>query len=574
MAVFARLLREIKPYWRTLLLATVLTFATAGIQLLPPLFQRWIIDDAIAAGDYRRLVWLVVGLVVVYLLRSVVESADMYVRHVFGQKFVYDLRLRLYDHLQRLSLSFFESRQTGELMSRLTNDVRALEQLVTHSAEFIIVDTLRLAGIIVLLLVLDSRLALWAMLPIPCLVVILRWFNTRIRPIYKRIRKDLGGINAELEENLAGIRVIQAYSQEDREYGRFEIETKKYLTDTIQAISRWSTVFPGVHFLAAAGTALVLGIGAVMVMQGQMTLGTLVAFVSYTAMFLEPINRLVEIDNSIQEAIAGGERIYEVLDSTSDIADAPDAREVPVVRGEISFEDVSFAYGGGGGEVLHNVCFSVRPGEMVALVGRSGAGKTSIANLVARFYDPTAGRVTIDGIDLRAMTLRSLRRHVVIVLQDTFLFNASVRENLLYGREEASEDEMIAAARAAYAHDFIVELPDGYDTQIGERGVKLSGGQKQRLALARAIMTDPRIIILDEATSSVDAEAEYWIQRALVEVLKGRTALVIAHRLSTIRNADKIIALEQGRIVEVGEHETLLEQEGLYSRLYEHQRRV
>jgi ABC-type multidrug transport system fused ATPase/permease subunit len=573
MSIFTRLIRDLKPYWKTLLLAIVLTFITAGIQLVPPLFQRRIIDDALISRDIQQIIWLVVALVGIYLLSSVVNGIDQYIRHVLGQKFIYDLRLRLYDHLQRLSLSFFEKRQTGELMSRLTNDVRALEQLVTHSAEFIIVDTLRLTGVIVLLLVMKWELALWTFLPMPFLAIILRWFNTRIRPIYRQIRRDLGAINAELEENLAGIRVVQAYSQEDQELERFERETRNYFSDTVKAIVKWSTVFPGVRFISSAGAALILGIGAWMVTQDQLSLGTLVAFLSYSAMLLEPINRLTEIDNAIQEAIAAGERIYELLDSESEIVNRPSARSLDQVRGEVEFDHVSFSYEAGD-RVLHDVSFTVEPGQMIALVGPSGAGKTSIANLVARFYDPLEGSVRLDGIDVRDITLRDLRRHVVTVLQDTFLFSGSVRENLVYGRNEATEEEMLTAAKAAYAHDFITQLPAGYDTQIGERGVRLSGGQKQRLALARAIITDPKVIILDEATSSVDAEAEHWIQRALTQVLQGRTSIVIAHRLSTIRNADKIIALEDGRIVEVGAHDALMKQDGLYSQLYQRQSQV
>ena len=417
------------------------------------------------------------------------------------------------------------------------------------------------------------QLALWAFAPIPILAIILRWFNTRIRPIYRRIRQDLGGINAELEENLAGIRVVQAYGQEDQELAQFERETRRYYSDTVKAIVQWSTVFPGVRFISSTGAALILGFGAWMVIQDQLSLGTLVAFLSYSAMLLEPVNRLTEIDNAVQEAIAAGERIYELLDSESEIVDRPSARLLDDVRGEIQFNHVSFSYRAGE-RVLHDVSFTVEPGQMVALVGPSGAGKTSIANLVARFYDPSNGSVHLDGIDVRDITLRSLRRHVVTVLQDTFLFSGSVRETLLYGRNDATEEEMLTAAKAAYAHDFIMQFPEGYDTQVGERGVRLSGGQKQRLALARAIITDPRVIILDEATSSVDAEAEYWIQRALTQVLQGRTSIVIAHRLSTIRNADKIIALEDGRIVEVGVHDVLMKQDGLYSQLYQRQSRV
>jgi ABC-type multidrug transport system fused ATPase/permease subunit len=324
------------------------------------------------------------------------------------------------------------------------------------------------------------------------------------------------------------------------------------------------------RFLSTLGGVLVLGFGARMVVNGQVSLGTLVAFTSYIISFYDPLRRLTQVDDVFQQTIASGERIFELLDEESDIRDAPDAAALDEIEGDVVFDDVHFRYGDGD-EVLHDVEFHMAPGEVVALVGPSGAGKTSIANLLCRFYDPIHGRILVDGHDLRQLQIRSLRRHVAVVLQDTFLFNTTVRENLLYGEPDASEETMIAAAKTAYAHEFVEQLPEGYDTEIGERGVKLSGGQKQRLALARAILADPRILILDEATSSVDAEAEYLIQQALEEVMKGRTSLVIAHRLSTIRNADKIIALEEGRIREIGDHRGLLAQGGLYSQLYQRQ---
>lgn len=569
MHALKRLAGYLGPYWKTLIATCILLVLETGLNLLPPLFQRAIIDGVIGNRDLSRLGWLVAGMVGVYALIGLAEFGDQYIRHALGERFLFDLRVRIYDYLQRLSLSFFERTSTGELMSRVTNDVNALEQFITHGVVLTAIDLLRLAGASAVLLALNWKLALVVLFTVPIIALALRRYNRYVRPIYRRVRDRLGDINTRLQDNLAGMRVVQAFGREDAELERFRNVSERYYYERVRAIRAWSSFFPAIYFISALGGVAVLGLGAHMVVGEQVTLGTLVAFLSYITSFYDPLRRLTDVDNTFQQAIAAADRIFELLDEKPAICDAPDAIELDRVRGELVFEDVHFYYSDN--KVLHDIEFRAEPGQVVALVGPSGAGKTSIAHLVCRFYDPTQGRILLDGHDLRRLKLKSLRRQVAVVLQDTFLFNASVRENLLYGKPDATDKEIMAAAQAAYAHEFIEQLPQGYDTEIGERGVKLSGGQRQRLALARAILADPRILILDEATSSVDAEAEYLIQQALEAVMKGRTSLVIAHRLSTIRNADKIIALDGGRIREIGNHRELLARGGLYSQLYQRQ---
>ena len=580
LSTFGRLLEFLRPHWRKVATGISCLVATTLILLIPPLRYRYIVDEILSKeGSHdarlRALAAVTLGLVLLYVVVAVLNRTRALIMHVLGEAFILDLRRRMYGHLQKLSLSFFESRQTGEIMSRVTNDSEVVEEFVTHAADTLVADALNVVAITVILFRLSAPLAVEAMLPVPVIALITYRYNRRVRKIYRATRERLADMNAKLQDNLSGIRVIKSFAREDHEHGRFSHEAEEFYRMRVNAIRLWTLFMPLTGLIVSLGVVLMWWYGGRMIVLhlGGITLGTVIAFVVYINMFYQPVANIARVTDTVQRALAAADRIFEVLDTEPDLTDAPDAIEIPPIRGAVTFENVHFKYATGE-EVLRDISMHAEPGQIVALVGRSGAGKTSIVNLIPRFYDPSIGRVLVDGIDVRTVTQQSLRRQIGIVLQDTFLFNGTVRENILYGRLEASEEEMLAAAKAAHAHDFILDLPDGYDTEIGERGVKLSGGQKQRLAIARAILADPRILILDEATSSVDSESEYLIHRAMDRLMQGRTTFVIAHRLSTVKHADMIVTLEGGRIVEVGDHKSLLERDGTYTQMYEMQYRL
>ncbi len=575
---FVRLVDYLKPHKGSVAIGVTANIGLGLIALIPPLIYRRITDgvilsDAPAAQRTHTLLLCAAGAMLAYAASALLVFCRSFVMHVLGEKIILELRRSIFSRLQMLSLSYFDSRQTGEIMSRVTNDSEVVESFVNHAADTLISDVIKLFAMVTVMFIVSPTLAAIALVPVPILFVLAFRFSKRVRPLYRRIRERLADINAGIQERISGIRVVKSFAREEYEYGRFDAEASSYYDARVNAVKQWASFFPQVDLLVRSGIVAIWAVGALLVMRGQTTMGTLVMFHSYLGMLYEPVGNLARINDTIQRSLAAAERIFEVVDEQPAIQDAPDAVKIGRIQGRVELENVSFRYEDGE-EVLKEVSLTAEPGQIVALVGRSGAGKTSIVNLIPRFYDPIAGRVLIDGTDIRTVTQASLRRQVAMVLQDTFLFNGTVSENIRYGKLEATDEEVREAARIANAEEFILEMPSGYETEIGERGIKLSGGQKQRLAIARAVLADPRILILDEATSSVDSESEYLIHRAMDRLMEGRTTFVIAHRLSTIKHAGQIIALEHGRIVEAGDHSTLLDADGVYSQMYATQFRL
>ena len=572
-AVLRRLLAELRPHGPTLLSALGFVIVAALAQAAGPWLVGRAIDRDIGGGDAPGLLRTILLLLGVYATGALAGRAQVRRVGATAQHILAGLRARLFDRLQVLPLSYFDRRPLGDLMSRLLSDVETVSQLLSQGMTQLVGTMLGLVGIMIAMLVLDFRLALACFTVIPTMLGTTAFFGARARAAYRKTRKTVGDVTADLQEGIGGIREAQAFSRTAENIRRFETRNAANRDANVAAVGITSALPPSIDVLSTLSIALVVGYGGSRVVAGQLSIGLLAAFLLYMQQFFRPLQLAASVYALSQSALAGSERIFGVLDQKSEPPDADDAIALGQAEGRLTFESVSFGYDPAR-PVLHDIDFEVAPGQLVALVGRTGAGKTTIANLIPRFYDPTAGTVKIDGHDLRSVSRTSLRAQMAVVLQEPFSFSGTVADNIGYGRQGATRPEIEAAARVARAHDFVAALPDGYDTVLGEGGATLSQGQRQLLAFARALLADPRILILDEATSSIDTRTEAQIQEALTQVLAGRTSIVIAHRLSTVRNADVLLVIDDGRIVERGTHESLVTAGGRYAELVRQQFRT
>lgn len=570
MSNFRRLLGYLKPYrWRVVAAVVLMALITLSAVPMPLLFQ-YVIDVVFPQKKWNALVWVFWAVIGIHVLRGVVSFTLNYLINWLGQRVVFDLRFQSYRHLNRLSLSYYDQRQTGKIMARLTGDIDVIQYMITGGFVTLITDIVTLVAVTGVIFWKEWRLALITLAVVPLYVVVYKLYLKYIRELSVQLREKWDAMLGTLQEKIAGISVVKAFVREDYETDRFMQTVKENFALGMKQVhlNRQLGLFAGL--VRAVGTAAVWYYGSVLVLGRQLQAGELLAFTFYMGYLYDPAVRVVDFNITLQWAGAAIDRVFEVLDTRPDIEDSPNAKPLPHMRGEIEFRNVSFGYRPDH-LVLKNINLHIRPGEVVALVGPSGAGKSTLVNLIARFYDVTDGQVLIDGVDVRDIKLDSIRRNVGMVMQESLLFSVTIKENIAYGRHDATEEEILRAAKQADLHDFIMTLPDAYDTKIGEDGIKLSVGQKQRLSIARAILTDPKILILDDATSALDSQTEANVQAALEHVMQGRTSIVIAHRLSTVVNADKIVVLDKGEVVDIGTHEELVNKPGVYRTLYEEQ---
>ena len=569
MRLLLRLSREARRYMRLYVVAILATLCLTGVNLAAPRAlsaMTGIVEKGVTQEGLERIGLITAVLVGLYLLRILFRFLSNYVAHKAAWYLVGDLRTKVYDKLQHLHLGFFHNKQTGDLMSRVVNDTRDFELLYAHIIPDMITNLFTFTGVLVVLLTINWKLALITCAPIPLILLSGVIFAKKVRPFFRVSQQKMGELNGKLQDNLSGVHEIQSFGREGYEREQVDKKNFEHIHAMLHALKLSAVFHPSVEFVSSLGTILVVGFGGVLAYYEGLSVEHIVAFMLYLGLFYAPIAGLANLLESTQQSLAGAERVLAILDAPQEIVSAPDARDLGRAEGRITFENVSFAYENDV-PVLEDISFDCAPGQMIALVGPTGVGKTTLTQLISRFYTPQQGRILIDGQDVASVTLESLRRNISPVLQDTFLFNGTIAENIAYARPDATMEDIRAAAEAANIHRDILQMPDGYDTAVGERGLRLSGGQKQRVAIARAILRQSPIIILDEATAAVDVETEREIQSAIAGIAGKRTIIAIAHRLSTIRNADVILVIENGRVVERGDHATLVAQGGVYARM-------